>query len=253
MLCSQDGQIGRPRNRSRQQSQRLGRIRKENDETLKSGRRAAINQPLGRRVTVPGLRYVTVRGHQTIADQKTCTCNARPDRWNLVTEPHMIGAVNVANRIPVTVQHNRRSGQFLFQLLDLLRQLADLCPQIIGTSFLGSSTRGMTSYSIHQHGDNRHYRQHLLAPVTITSSDPSLFRVQGETLDAQTLSVVALEQGLSYATGWTETLLRFREDRLYLCHYNAPFVPAWYQGDLTTSLAGLLMEKFPRRGHLGCR
>jgi hypothetical protein len=118
----------------------------------------------------------------------------------------MIGAVNVANRIPVTIQHNRRSGEFLFQLLDLLRQLADLCPQIIGTSFFGSSTRGMTSYPIHQHGDNRHDRQHLLAPVTINSSDPSLSQVQVERLNAKTGSVVALKQVYPMPQVWTENL-----------------------------------------------
>src|ERR1700745_1869644 len=136
---------------------------------------------------------VTIRDNQTVADQKTGARNACPYRRSLVTEPHMIGTINVANGIVVTIQDYRGSRQFLLQLLHLSLELANLCRQIIDRVFFGSSTSGMTSDPTHQqHGDSRHNNsQHPLATVKTDSSYPSLFQVQVERLDATAVSVVA--------------------------------------------------------------
>lgn len=59
---------------------------------------------VGLGISILGLRNVTIRSHQSVANQKTCTSNSRPDLGMLFAEAHRIDAVDVTNGIAVAVQ-----------------------------------------------------------------------------------------------------------------------------------------------------
>ena len=71
VLGTKHRKIGSLGNRTRYQSHRRRRIRKEDHETLDRARSALVDQPLSFGVSIPRLGYVAVGRDQPVAHQKT--------------------------------------------------------------------------------------------------------------------------------------------------------------------------------------
>jgi hypothetical protein len=84
------------------------------------------------RVSVPRLGHVAVGSDETVPNQETSTGGPSPQGGTLVREANSVDAVNVADRITISVQHRRSHPLLLLEPLHLLRKFADLLLKIAG-------------------------------------------------------------------------------------------------------------------------
>ena len=119
-----------------------------------------MHQAFGLAIPKPWFRHVPVGGEQSIPHQESCARNPRANRSLLVRESYLIYAVNVANGIPITVEHQGRHRLLFFELRDLLGERMHLLLQIV---WLGTLCR--TRRIVMEHGycaDQKHKAKHGL-------------------------------------------------------------------------------------------
>src|SRR5439155_14904267 len=99
------------------------------DQFFEPGGCALSDKRVGIRISVPGLGYVTVGGDESLRNDKSSTRDARALDRLLIRKPYLINPKNVADRVAIPVQHERRHRLLLLELFDLASQTADFLPQ----------------------------------------------------------------------------------------------------------------------------
>src|SRR5215471_16685316 len=161
-------QVRTLRHRTRDKTHRGRGTGKKDHKIFNGALSSFIHQFLGLGVAIPGLGDVAVGGNQSIANKKAGARDPSTNAGTTVGKSDLIHAVDVADRVAIAVEHNRRHRLLLPELLDLCREFVNPLLQVVLRYPLGSHPPVVVNHGqcTDQHHDGEHTLDHLLPAIT---------------------------------------------------------------------------------------
>src|SRR5205807_9335724 len=117
------------RKSSRGETYRRGRTGKIRHQLLKRCGCALSDKRVGIRISIPRLGHVTIGGDESVRNYESSTRDTRALNRLLIRKSDFVYAEDIADRVAIPVQHERRHRLLLLELFDLASQAADFLPQ----------------------------------------------------------------------------------------------------------------------------
>src|SRR5207302_3270016 len=118
-------EISISRESSRGETHGRGRTGKIRYQLLKRCGCALSNKRVGIHISVPRLGHVTIGGDESVRNDESSTRDARALDRLLMRKTHLINPKNVADRVAIAVEDERRHRLLLLELINLTGQTAD--------------------------------------------------------------------------------------------------------------------------------